>query len=178
MKLVEGNGKNVIIDNNFLFTAFQNRLVVRLAHIFDKYKIPINKNIINKNIEEHLINILIDTNCETIKKYVNVFEKYEKIINEYVKKKTSTEVIKHSTMAFIKKISDKNSNTINKNISSNFIEYINSIMFIYDNKDLNIEITNRINSDVNEIISEFNRNNYNYVIESINIIIKDAIIKI
>jgi hypothetical protein len=81
-------------------------------------------------------------------------------------------------MSFIKRISEKNSANVSKNISSNFIEYINSIIFVYDNKDLNYEVINRINSDVNEIINEFNRNNYNFVIESINIIIKDAIIKI
>ena len=34
---------------------------------------------------------------------------------------------------------------------------------------------NRINDDVYEIINEFNRNNYNYVIESINIVIKNII---
>lgn len=178
MSLIEDNSKNVIIDNNFLFTAFQNRLIVRLVHVFEKHKIPINKNIINKSIEEHLINNLNDINCETIKRYVNVINKYDSIINEYIIKRTSTEIIKQSTMSFIKRISEKNSANVSKNISSNFIEYINSIIFVYDNKDLNYEVINRINSDVNEIINEFNRNNYNFVIESINIIIKDAIIKI
>ena len=64
---------------------------------------------------------------------------------------------------------------MNKNISNNFIEYINSIIYVYDNHELNKEIINRINTDINDIIDEFNRNNYNYVIESVNIVIKGII---
>ena len=46
---------------------------------------------------------------------------------------------------------------------------------VYDNNSLNRDIINRINDDIHEIINEFNRNNYNYVIESINIVIKNII---
>ena len=42
MLKISDNGKSIIDDNNFLFVAFQNRLVTRLVNIFDKYKIPIN----------------------------------------------------------------------------------------------------------------------------------------
>lgn len=178
MKLIISNSKNIIIDNNFLFTAFQNRLVIRIVHIFEKYKVSINKQIIIKNMEEQLINSLIDINCETIKRYVDIIYKYEKIISTYIDSKTNAEIIKQSTKSFIKKIHEKNSCSINKNISSNFIDYINSITFVYDNNNLNNELSNRINKDINEIINEFNRNNYNFVIESINMIIKDKINKI
>ena len=36
MKTISKNNKEIIIDNNFLFTAFQNRLSSRIVHIFDK----------------------------------------------------------------------------------------------------------------------------------------------
>ena len=43
---------------------------------------------------------------------------------------------------------------------------------------LNDEVLSRIKNDTNEIILEFNRNNYNFVIESINKIIKNIISEI
>src|SRR5574344_1386021 len=147
IETIEFNSKNIIIDNNFLFTAFQNRLVLRLVHIFEKNKIPINKNILSKNIEENLINILIDINVESINKYVSLLKKYELILDDYISKKVDTATIKRATMAFIQRISYKNSNSVPSNISNNFIEYINSIIFVYDNDELNKEVLNRINTD-------------------------------
>lgn len=172
---IKENGNSIIVDNNFLFAAFKNRLVSRLVHIFEKYKIPMNKEIIAKNLEENLINHLSDSNEEIIDNYINLLMNYEKIMIEYVSKNTDTETIKKSTMGFIDRISNKNKNFVTPKISSNFIEYINSIIYVYDNNDLNREIVERINIDIKEIINEFNRNNYNFVIESINTIIKNII---
>lgn len=81
-------------------------------------------------------------------------------------------------MFFLNKISEKNGTIVNSKCSQNFIEYINSVIFVYDNNDLNKEILNRINLDVAEILDEFNKNNYNFVIESINKIIKNVISQI
>ena len=100
---------------------------------------------------------------------------YSSIISTYVNNNTKTEVIKESTMSFINKISAKNKTFITPAIANNFIEYINSIIYVYDNRNLNDEVINRINTDIKEIINEFNRNNYNFVIESINEIIKNII---
>ena len=178
MLKISDNGKSIIDDNNFLFVAFQNRLVTRLVNIFDKYKIPINKKILNKNIEENLINFLMDTNNDVIEKYINLLSNYEKIIWKYIENKTSTDLIKQATIVFLNKISEKNGTIVNSKCSQNFIEYINSVIFVYDNNGLNKEILNRINLDVAEILDEFNKNNYNFVIESINKIIKNVISQI
>lgn len=167
--------KSTIDDNNFLFVAFQNRLIIRLIHIFDKYKIPINKNILNKNLEENLINFLMDTNSEILEKYVNLLSNYEKIIWRYIKDKATTDEIKQATIAFLDKISKRNNNVVNISCSQNFIEYINSVIYVYDNNSLNKEILDRINVDIQEILDEFNKNNYNFVVESINKIIKNVI---
>ncbi len=172
---IRENEKNIIEDNNFLFVAFENRLVMRLTHIFEKYKIPINKNIIKKNMEENLINHMNDSNVEILDNYVKLLSNYEKIIQKYVESNTNTDIIKKSTMGFIEKIAAKNKTFLTNKISSNFIEYINSIIYVYDNNNLNKEVIARINSDIDEILGEFNRNNYNFVIESINDIIKNII---
>ncbi len=175
MNKINLRAKSVINSNNLLFSAFENRLISRLSTIFQKYKIPINQNILRKNMDENLINTLNNYNEEIIKKYELLIDQYEKIIINYVKNNIDTNIIKTSTMSFIKKISNKNKSTINKNISNNFIEYINSIIYVYDNNELNIEIINRINTDIENIIEEFNKNNYNFVIESISIVIKGII---
>jgi hypothetical protein len=60
-------------------------------------------------------------------------------------------------------------------VSSNFVEYINSIIFVYDNAELNREVLNRVNTDIKDILDEFKKTNYNFVIESINSIIKNII---
>lgn len=172
---INDSGKSIIDDNNFLFVAFQNRLVTRLVNIFDKYKIPMNKKILNKNIEENLINYLMDTNAEIVEKYINLLTNYEKIIWKYIENKTSTDLIKQSTIVFLNKISEKNGSIVNSKCSQNFIEYINSVIYVYDNNELNNDVINRINTDVAEIIDEFNKNNYNFVVESINKIIKNVI---
>lgn len=168
-------GEDIINDNDFLLVAFENRLILRIVHIFEKYKIPLNKNIIRKNLEENLINALRSLNVEIVEKYIKLLTKYEKIVVDYVDKKIDTSIIKKSTMSFINQIACKNSKIIPASISANFIEYINSIIFVYDNASLNDEVFNRIKNDTNEIILEFNRNNYNFVIESINKIIKNII---
>ena len=175
MNKINEDAKNIITDNNFLFTAFENRLVIRLVHIFEKYKIPMNKNIIRKNLEENLINHLSESNSEIIKKYVKLLGNYESIITSYVESNTKTEIIKKSTMSFIERVASKNKTFITTKVANNFLEYINSIIFVYDNHNLNTEVVNRINSDIKEILDEFNRNNYNFVIESINEIIKNII---
>lgn len=166
---------DIIKDNNFLFAAYQNRLCIRLMHIFEKYKIPVNQKIINKNIEENLINSLYEINSEVLYKYVKMLKNYESIIISYVNKKESTKVIKDSTMMFVKRISSRNKEIVPKTILNNFLESMNAMVFVYDNYNLNIEIASRIKTDTNEIIDEFNRNNYNFVIETINKIIKNII---
>lgn len=175
METINKNAKNIIKDNNFLFDAFENRLISRLVHIFEKYKIPMNKNLLKKNIEENLINNYKDINNDVINKYIKLITNYEKIVQKYVSEKIETKIIKQSTMKFINEFSNKNKQSISKTSSNNFIEYINSIIYVYDNHSLNSEIINRINDDVHDIINEFNRNNYNFVIESINIVIKNII---
>lgn len=175
MNKINLKSKETIKNNSLLFSAFKNRLITRLVNIFDKYKIPINKNMLIKNIDENLVNTLNGYNEDIIDKYELLICNYKKIITSYVKESTNTKIIKDSTMRFINKIKSKNPSLINKNISNNFIEYINSIIYVYDNYELNTEIINRINKDVNDIIEEINRNNYNYVIESINIVIKEII---
>ena len=175
MDTIRDKSKDIIKDNNFLFAAFENRLVIRLTHIFEKYKLPINKNIIKKNLEENLVNNLNDANEEIISRYVKLLTNYEKIIYDYVKSNTKTEIIKKSTMSFISKISSKNKTFVTPASCTNFVESINSMIYVYDNKDLNSEVNTRITNDVKEILNEFNRNNYNFVIESINDIIKNII---
>ncbi len=175
MNKIDLQADDIIKDNNFLFAAFENRLLIRLGGIFDKYKIPMNKNIIKKNLEENLINNLDDLNSEIIYKYVRMLKNYESIIWKYVETKTDTKTIKEATMGFVEKLSLKNKTNITKDSAANFIEYINSIIFVYDNYKLNTEVIDRINNDIEEIINEFNRNNYNFVIESINVIIKNII---
>ena len=166
---------DIIKDNNFLFAAFENRLIIRLHGIFTKYKIPMNKDIMKKNLEENLINHLNDMNSQVIYKYVDMLASYEKIIWKYVETKTETRIIKKSTMSFVDKLSEKNKENVLPSCVNNFKEYMNSIIFVYDNNDLNVEVNKRIDNDIVEILSEFNRNNYNFVIESINDIIKNII---
>ena len=172
---LKSNANDVIKDNNFLIVAYQNRLSSRMVNIFEKYTIPFNKNIINKSIEENLVNGMFENNEEIIDKYINLLEKYEKIIQQFVEKKSNTSEIKASTVKLIEKISKKNQQNFPKNISNNFIENIKSLIFVYDNRNLNEEIISRINIDTDEIRTEINRNNYNFVIESINLIIKNII---
>ena len=69
-------GEDIINDNDFLLVAFENRLVLRLIHIFEKYKIPVNKNMIRKNLEENLINSLRALNVEIVEKYIQLLKKY------------------------------------------------------------------------------------------------------
>lgn len=175
MNKIEVEADNIIKDNNFLFAAYQNRLTLRLVHIFEKYKIPVNKKIINKNIEENFINSIYEINSETIYKYVKMLKNYESIIMNYVSKNESTKVIKEATMTFVKRIEHKNKEIVPKTMMNNFLESMNSMVFVYDNYNLNIDIAGRIKMDTTEIINEFNRNNYNFVIESINTIIKNII---
>ena len=124
MRTIIHNGKDIINDNNFLFDAFENRLIIRLVHIFEKYKIPINKNIIKKNLEENLINNLKDTNKEIIEKYLKLLENYEIIIFKYVENRTKTDIIKKSTMSFVQRIQSRNKSFLTPACASNFIEYI------------------------------------------------------
>lgn len=172
---IKNNANDVIKDNNFLIVAYQNRLSSRMINIFEKYSIPFNKNIINKSIDEYLINNMFESNKKIIDKYIELLKKYETIIQQYVENKANTVEIKAATVKFIDKVSKKNSQNFPKNISNNFIENIKSMIFVYDNKNLNEEIISRINIDTNEIRSEINRDNYNFVIESINLIIKNII---
>lgn len=172
---INESAKSIIDDNNFLFVAFQNRLITRLVIIFDKYKIPINRKILDKNLEENLINFLMDINSEILEKYVNLLANYEKIIWKYIEEKTTTDIIKQSTISFLNKISEKNNSFISLKCSQNFIEYISSVVYVYDNNSLNKELIDRINTDVLEILDEFNKNNYNFVVESVNKIIKNVI---
>lgn len=175
MNTIKSNGNDIIVDNNFLFVAFQNRLLSRIVHIFEKHKIPVNKNIIKKKMEEDLINHLTDVNEETIEKYIELLSKYESIIINYVSKNTNTQTIKKATMSFIQQISRKNKSNLTPQIATNFIENTKSMIFVYDCIELNHEVIDRIIIDVKEIVEEFNRNNYNFVIESINTIIKNII---
>ena len=175
MSEIKSNGNEIIRDNNFLIVAFQNRLSCRMIKIFEKYNIQFNKNIINKSIDEYLTNNMIETSEEVIDKYIELLKNYEKIMQDYVTRKIETEVIKKATSAFVEKISNRNKENFTINMSANFIENIKSMIFVYDNRDLNNDILSRINDDTKEIIDEINRNNFNYVIESINMIIKNII---
>ena len=175
MSEIKSNGNEIIRDNNFLIVAFQNRLSCRMIKIFEKYNISFNKNIINKSIDEYLTNNMIETSEEVIDKYIELLKNYEKIMQDYVTRKIETEVIKKATSAFVEKISNRNKENFTINMSANFIENIKSMIFVYDNRDLNNDILSRINDDTKEIIDEINRNNFNYVIESINMIIKNII---
>ena len=107
-----------------------------------------------------------------------MLKNYENLIIKYVEKNESTKVIKDSTMMFVSRISHKNKEIIPKTIVNNLLESMNNMIFVYDNYNLNVEISSRIKNDTKEIIDEFNRNNYNFVIESINKIIKNIIINI
>lgn len=178
MTKIIDNSKNVIDDNTFLLLAFQKRLVIRLENIFKKHKIPFNKNILNKTIEENLINNCNDLISDTIIKYNSLIGNYEKIIKKYVDNRVETRIIKDSTMSFIKKISERNKEIINIKCATNYIEAMKSMIFVYDNHSLNSEVIDRINTDFSEIVNELNRNNYNFVIESINDVIKNIINKI
>lgn len=175
MNEIKSNGNEIIRDNNFLIVAFQNRLSCRMIKIFEKYNIPFNKNKINKSIDEYLTNNMIETSEEVIDKYIELLKNYEKIMQDYVTRKIETEVIKKATSAFVEKISSRNKKNFTINMSANFIENIKSMIFVYDNRNLNDDILSRINDDTKEIIDEINKNNFNYVIESINIIIKNII---
>lgn len=175
MNEIKSNGNEVIRDNNFLIVAFQNRLSCRMIKIFEKYNIPFSKDKINKSIDEYLTNSMVEMNEEIIDKYIELLNNYEKIIQNYVEKKTNTKIIKEATSAFVNKISQKNRKNFSLNISNNLIENINSMIFVYDNRELNSEILSRINIDINEIIDEMNKSNFNFVIESINNIIKNII---
>ena len=177
MSKINRKSKDVIDDNRFLFAAFENRLLTRLVHIFEKRNIPINKDMIKKKMEENFINNLNDQNVDIIGKYVKLIANYEKIIWNYVETKTDNDIIKKSTMEFVKKLSEKNKTLVTVESTNNFKEYINSIIFVYDNFELNNEVFTRIEADTYEIINEFNRNNYNFVIESINEVIKNIISK-
>ena len=172
---ISNKADDIIKDNNFLFVAFENRLLLRLKAIFDKYKIPMNKDIIKKNLEENFINNLNDINSEIIYKYVKLLANYENIMFNYVRENTDKEIIKKSTRGFVDKLNQKNKENISETAANNFIEYINSIIYVYDNYKLNNEVIERIQNDTKEILGEFNRNNYNFVIESINDIIKNII---
>ena len=130
---IERDVEDIIKDNNFLFAAYQNRLCLRLIHIFEKYKIPVNQKIINKNIEDNLINSLYDINSEVLYKYVKMLKNYESIIIGYVKKNESTKVIKDSTMMFVKRIASRNKQIVPPSILNNFLESMNSMIFVYDN---------------------------------------------
>lgn len=172
---IKSNGNEVIKDNNFLIVAYQNRLSSRMIKIFEKYNIPFNKNIINKNIDEYMVNNMIESNEEIIDKYINLLSNYEKIVQNYVIKNAKTSEIKNATMKFIEKVSSKNNENYKDEIANNFIEAIKSMIYVYDNKNLNKEIISRIETDTKEIRIELNHNNYNFVIESINEIIKNII---
>jgi hypothetical protein len=177
MSKINKQSKEIIEDNNFLFAAFENRLLTRMVHIFEKRNIPINKDMLKKKMEENLINNLMDQNVFIIEKYIKLIGDYEKIIWNYVETKVDTDIIKKSTMSFVKKLSEKNKTLVTVDCVNNFKEYINSIIYVYDNFELNTEVFTRIESDTYEIVSEFNRNNYNFVIKSINEVIKNIINK-
>ncbi len=177
MSKINKKSKDIIEDNNFLFAAFENRMLTRIVHIFEKRHIPINKEMLKKKLEENLINNLMDQNVFIIEKYLKLISQYEKIIWNYVETKADNNIIKTSTMSFVKRLQEKNKNYVTVNICNNFKEYISSIIMVYDNFELNSEVYTRIEADTFEIVNEFNKNNYNFVIESINEVIKNIIAK-
>lgn len=175
IKEVNEKSDDVIKENNLLINAFQSRVSTRLVHIFEKHKITVNNKVITKKIEENLVNNLIDINFEIISKYRYMLKKYEEIIQDSVSKKCEISEIKMSTISFIKKIAAKNNEMLNISVINNLIDDINSMVLLYDSNKLNEDVQKRIKIDTNDIISEINKNNYNYVIESINMIIKNII---
>ena len=128
MNEIRSNGNEIIRDNNFLIVAFQNRLSCRMLKIFGKYNIPFNKNIINKSIDEYLINNMVETNEEIIDKYIELLKNYDKIMQDYVTRKINTEIIKKATSAFVEKISERNKENFTINMSTNFIENIKELI--------------------------------------------------
>lgn len=172
---IKENGNEIIKDNNFLIVAFQNRLSTRLTKIFEKYSIPFNKNKIIRTLDEYFTNNLFEMCENTIDKYIDLLLKYNTIIRKYVDEKVKSDVIKRSTMDFIEKISAKNNKTFYIEMTDTLVENMKSMIYVYDNRYLNDEIIQRIIIDSKEIIEEINRNNFNYVVETINIIIKDII---
>ena len=126
IKEVNEKSDDVIRENNFLVIGFQKRLSTRIMHIFQKYKIVVNNNIVSKKLEENLSNNMIDINFEVISKYRYMLRKYEEIVQEHVKNKLSTDEIKKSTILFVSKINEKNKLMLNGTIATNFIEDMNS----------------------------------------------------
>ena len=123
---VNEKSDDIIRENNFLVIGFQKRLSTRIMHIFQKYKIVVNNNIVSKKLEENLSNNMIDINFEVISKYRYMLRKYEEIVQEHVKNKLSTDEIKKSTILFVSKINEKNKLMLNGTIATNFIEDMNS----------------------------------------------------
>ena len=126
IKEVNEKSDDIIRENNFLVIGFQKRLSTRIMHIFQKYKIVVNNNIVSKKLEENLSNNMIDINFEVISKYRYMLRKYEEIVQEHVKNKLSTDEIKKSTILFVSKINEKNKLMLNGTIATNFIEDMNS----------------------------------------------------
>ena len=50
MSKINKKSKDIIEDNNFLFAAFENRMLTRIVHIFEKRHIPINKEMLKKKL--------------------------------------------------------------------------------------------------------------------------------
>ena len=52
IKEVNEKSDDIIRENNFLVIGFQKRLSTRIMHIFQKYKIVVNNNIVSKKLYE------------------------------------------------------------------------------------------------------------------------------
>ncbi len=176
--ILSDNLKKITEDNNFLFISFENRLLLRITHIFEKQHISFNSNIIKKYLDEYLINNLISSNSDILLKYNDILLKYNQIIVSYIQNKTDVNIIKKATLQFIDKLSNCNKENHYIELTNNFMEYIMSVIYVYDNASLISDIRSRISLDTKEIITECNKNNYNYFISSLNDIIKKLIVTI
>lgn len=174
---IDNNTKELIKDNKLLINAFKIRLIKRLLMIFNKYKIPFNKEILENTITEYLIVSFKDATIEVAKSYKKVLYKYFDIINEYYNTHSNSKSkIKEVTKLFIDKIYSEKNPILNETISYNFVSALKSKILVYDIYELNKELESRIKDDTNEIIHEVIKNNNTYLIKSMKEILEYVIL--
>ncbi len=173
---IDNNCLELIKNNKFLINGFKVRLIKRLLTIFNNYKIPFNKEILESLITDYLINNLKGSNNELCNSYKKVLYKYFDIINEYYNTHdNSKEKIKYVTTIFIKKIYSEDNPILNEDITISFMSELKLKVLVYDNYLLNKELENRIKSDTKEVICEIMKNNKDYVINSMKLILSYVI---
>lgn len=164
---IDDNCKELIKNNKLLINGYKIRLVKRLLIIFNKYKIPFNKDLLESIMTDYLINTFRNSNVEVCNSYKKVLYKYFDIVNEYYNSYSdSKDKIKNATSLFIRKIFSNNP-ILNEKISQEFISSLKLKILVYDNYYLNVDLESRIVEDTNEVIKEIIHNNKEYLIQSI-----------